>query len=125
MNCYEFKGGTGTASRIVEHAGTRHTVGVLVQANFGARVELRIAGVPVGELLADDNPMAEHFSPSGAGSVIAIVATDTPLLPHHMRGARAACDVRACQDGNFGLTFLWGSVPCRIDGQSQGVHAWV
>ena len=82
MCCYEFKGGTGTASRIVEYGGTSYTVGVLVQANFGHRAELVIAGTPMGETLADDNPMAEwDGGPPGAGSVIAIVATDAPLLP--------------------------------------------
>ena len=62
MNCYGFKGGSGTASRLVEYAGSTHTVGVFVQANFGSRPELTLAGLPVGELMADDNPMAEHFS---------------------------------------------------------------
>ena len=78
MNCYDFKGGSGTASRRVGE----HTVGVFVQANFGDREELTIAGVPVGAALADDNPMAEFFAPPGSGSIVAIVATDAPLLPH-------------------------------------------
>jgi D-aminopeptidase len=79
MNCYEFKGGSGTASRVVGE----YTVGVFLQANFGDRRELTVAGVPVGEALADDNPMADAFSqPPGSGSVVAIVATDAPLLPH-------------------------------------------
>ena len=82
MCCYDFKGGTGTASRIVEYGGTSYTVGVLLQANFGSRHELVIAGVPMGETLAGDNPMAEwDGGPPGAGSVIAIVATDAPMLP--------------------------------------------
>src|ERR1022692_3949787 len=80
MNCYHFKGGSGTASRLVSYAGTTYTVGVFVQANFGSRAELTLAGMPVGEMLADDDPMAEYFAmPDGAGSVIAIVATDAPL----------------------------------------------
>ena len=78
MNCYDFKGGSGTASRRVG----QHTVGVFVQANFGDREELTIAGVPVGAALADDNPMAEFFAPPGSGSIVAIVATDAPLLAH-------------------------------------------
>jgi len=82
MNCYDFKGGSGTASRLVTYAGTTYLVGVFVQANFGNRVELTIAGRQLGPLLADDNPMADFFAmPAGAGSVIAIVATDAPLLP--------------------------------------------
>jgi len=83
MVCYEFKGGNGTASRLVDYAGTTYTVGVFLQANFGSREELTLAGLPLGELLADDNPKAGDATvPPGAGSVIAIVATDAPLLPH-------------------------------------------
>src|SRR5205823_14061255 len=83
MNCYEYKGGSGTASRIVEYGRSAYTVGVFVQANFGSREELTIAGVQVGRDLADDNPIGAFFGgPTGAGSVIAVVATDAPLLPH-------------------------------------------
>jgi len=83
MVCYEFKGGSGTASRLVDYAGTSYNVGVFLQANFGSRAELTLAGVPLGELLADDNAKAGDAAvPPGAGSVIAIVATDAPLLPH-------------------------------------------
>ncbi|MGH3193871.1 MAG: P1 family peptidase [Streptosporangiaceae bacterium] len=49
MNCYQFKGGSGTASRLVDYAGTTYSVGVFVQANFGAREELTIAGLPAGQ----------------------------------------------------------------------------
>lgn len=81
MNCYGFKAGTGTASRIVEHRGDALTVGVLVQANFGRRRHLSIAGVPMGEHLADDDPMAGSWSlPPGSGSIVGIVITDAPLL---------------------------------------------
>src|SRR5580692_3073455 len=79
MNCYHFKGGSGTASRLVDD----HTVGVFVQANFGARRELVIAGVPLGDALADDNPLADFkLAPPGSGSVIALVAPAAPLFPH-------------------------------------------
>lgn len=82
MNLYQYKGGNGTASRVVPYAGTEYTVGVFLQANFGARSELVIAGVPLGAALAADNPLADHVAaPPGAGSVIAVVATDAPLLP--------------------------------------------
>src|SRR5215211_597331 len=77
MICHGFKGGIGTASRVVEAAGGV-TVGVLVQANHGRRERLRINGFPLGEALADvPQPGAE-----GAGSIIGIVATGAPLLPH-------------------------------------------
>jgi len=83
MICYEFKGGNGTASRLVDYRGTSYAVGVFVQANFGSRQELTLAGVPVGRLLAEDNRAGSGTTaPRGAGSVIAIVATDAPLLPH-------------------------------------------
>ena len=83
MICYEFKGGNGTASRLVGYRGTSYAVAVFVQANFGARPELTLAGVPLGRLLAEDNPVgSDTTAPPGAGSVIGIVATDAPLLPH-------------------------------------------
>ncbi|MGI8606869.1 MAG: P1 family peptidase [Gaiellaceae bacterium] len=77
MICHGFKGGIGTSSRVVEAVGA--TVGVLVQANHGRRERLRINGVAVGEAI----PASEVPEPgvSGAGSIIAIVATDAPLLP--------------------------------------------
>jgi len=82
MNCYQFKGGNGTASRLVSYAGTSYTVGVFLQANFGRRHELTLGGVYLGEEFADDNPMRDFLAaPQGAGSVIAVVATDAPLLP--------------------------------------------
>jgi L-aminopeptidase/D-esterase-like protein len=84
MVCYGFKGGSGSASRLVDYGGTTYTVGAFVQANFGRRRELVIDGYPVGHLLLDDNPVEEDDEalPPGAGSVIAVVATDAPLLPH-------------------------------------------
>jgi L-aminopeptidase/D-esterase-like protein len=86
MTCYQFKGGSGTASRVVGHGPHRYTVGAFVQANFGVRSELTIAGVPLGRHLADDNPLAAARTanaplPGGSGSVIVVVATDAPLLP--------------------------------------------
>ncbi len=86
MNCYQFKGGNGTASRLVSYAGTSYTVGVFLQANFGRRHELTLNGVYLGEELADDNPMSDYLAaPQGAGSVIVVVATDAPLLPNQCK----------------------------------------
>ena len=84
MICYEFKGGNGTASRVVDYRGTSYTVGVFLQANFGSREELTLGGVRLGRLLADGRPgvAGRRRAAAGAGSVIAIVATDAPLLPH-------------------------------------------
>ncbi|MBV9793365.1 MAG: P1 family peptidase [Actinobacteria bacterium] len=80
---YGYKGGSGTASRLVALGTQTCTVGVFVQANFGRRRHLTIAGRPVGQHLLDDNPLEETnwFLPAGAGSIIAVVATDAPLLP--------------------------------------------
>jgi D-aminopeptidase len=94
MICYEFKCGTGTASRKLPPQAGGYTVGVLVQANHGRRPELRIAGVPVGQQI----PVPATPKPGGLppladeqGSIIIVVATDAPLLPHQLeRIARRA-----------------------------------
>jgi D-aminopeptidase len=102
MICLGFKGGIGTASRRLEGGHGGWTVGALVQCNFGERRLLRVAGVPVGRELADlkpcydaadlDSSRAAHRCPQGAaerkreqGSIIVVVATDAPLLPHQLR----------------------------------------
>jgi L-aminopeptidase/D-esterase-like protein len=106
MNCYQFKGGNGTASRLVDYAGTTYTVGAFLQANFGSREELVLAGQPLGQLLAGDNPMAEHFAmPAGAGSVIAIVATDAPLLPHQCTAMARRVTLGLARTGTTGSHF--------------------
>ena len=107
MNCYHFKGGSGTASRVVEHGSDAYSVGVFVQANFGARKELVIAGVPVGRELADDDPMADPswYAPAGAGSVIAIVATDAPLLPGQCKALARRVPLGLARTGTTGSHF--------------------
>ena len=85
MVCHGFKGGIGTASRQVEGVDGAWTVGALVQANYGDREDLRVDGVPVGAELGVDvvpSPSAGRAVPAGSGSIIGIVATDAPLLPH-------------------------------------------
>ena len=79
MICYEWKGGIGTASRRIEHSVGELTVGVLVQANFGLRDQLQIAGVPVGREISDHRLWSRE-----SGSIIVVVATDAPLLPHQL-----------------------------------------
>jgi D-aminopeptidase len=106
MNCYQFKGGSGTASRQLGYAGTTYTVGVFVQANFGSRSELVLAGMPLGEALADDNEMSAFFSaPPGAGSVIAIVATNAPLLPHQCKALARRVTSGLARTGTTGSHF--------------------
>lgn len=106
MNCYSFKGGSGTSSRTVQYGGTSYTVGVFLQANFGARPDLVIAGVPLGQELADDDPIAEFFAaPPGAGSCIAIVLTDAPLLPDQCRALARRVTLGLARTGTTGSHF--------------------
>jgi D-aminopeptidase len=79
MVCFEFKGGAGTSSRKLPENLGGYTIGVLVQCNFGVRHLLRIAGAPVGYEI----PLDAHRS--DVGSIIVVVATDAPLLPHQMK----------------------------------------
>lgn len=82
MICHEFKGGIGTASRRLPADQGSWTVGALVQANHGMRRELRVDGYPVGRLLGEiESPFAERGTP-GMGSIVVVIATDAPLLPH-------------------------------------------
>jgi L-aminopeptidase/D-esterase-like protein len=87
MICYEFKGGIGTASRQLRAAEGGYTVGVLVQCNCGAREQLRIAGVPVGQEITSEKVWGRLSSNTDEekGSIIIVVATDAPLLPHQLK----------------------------------------
>ena len=86
MVCNGFKGGIGTSSRTLSAKDGGYTVGVLVQCNFGRRQNLRIAGIPVGREIESEDPYA--WLPSEAaelGSIIVVVATNAPLLPHQLK----------------------------------------
>lgn len=87
MICYGFKGGIGTASRKLDEKAGGYTVGVLVQANFGRRNQLRIDGVPVGAEIRDDNVALGQPRPGDedVGSIIIVVATDAPLVAHQLK----------------------------------------
>lgn len=125
MVCHGFKGGIGTASRRLPDAQGGYTVGVLVQCNYGARRDLRIAGVPVGEeipdltaCIANDDPLppgrrrCEGFAgPDGSsapardedqGSIIVVVATDAPLLPHQLKRIATRVSLGIGRQGGFG-----------------------
>lgn len=118
MVCFGFKGGIGTSSRKLPAQAGGYTVGVLVQCNAGRRTELRIAGAPVGKEINDLRPCRNVVAPAqnpsagpppcpataslptderreGMGSIIVVVATDAPLLPHQLRriAIRAALGV--------------------------------
>jgi L-aminopeptidase/D-esterase-like protein len=122
MVCHGFKGGIGTASRRLSAEQGGYTVGVLVQCNYGVRRDLRIAGVPVGEeipdltaCIASDRPLPPNSprrrcdAPSGRqdeerelGSIIVIVATDAPLLPHQLKRIATRVSVGIGRQGGFG-----------------------
>lgn len=90
MMCLGFKGGTGTSSRVITVNDTTYTVGAIVQSNFGAKRNLSIAGVPVGIALKDTlgyeyNAPPQSRRQEGDGSIIVVVATDVPLLPHQLK----------------------------------------
>jgi D-aminopeptidase len=86
MICHDFKGGTGTSSRIINIEGKDYTIGVLVQTNYGTRESLVVAGVPVGKEITDLMPEIDKIkSTKDHGSIIVIVATDAPLLPHQLK----------------------------------------
>jgi L-aminopeptidase/D-esterase-like protein len=109
MICHRFKGGIGTASRRLDPKDGGYTLGVLVQCNYGARALLTIAGVPVGMEIPDllpcrapcAGPRSERPAslPADVGSIIIVIATDAPLLPHQLKriAKRAALGV-----GNMG-----------------------
>lgn len=103
MICHGFKGGTGTASRRLADVDGGYTVGVLVQANHGRRDELILGGVPVGRALADiPLPREATVGPVDAGSMIAIVATDAPLLPHQLKRLARRVPMGMARLGNTG-----------------------
>ncbi|MEZ0240647.1 MAG: P1 family peptidase [Chloroflexota bacterium] len=117
MVCHEFKGGIGTASRRVP-ADFGWTVGVLVQANYGRRGLLRIDGVAVGEAIpisdvpsprgvpstGAQGPGGAPGPPPGSGSIIGIVATDAPLLPHQCARLARRASLGVARTGGFGAT---------------------
>jgi D-aminopeptidase len=119
MICGEFKGGTGTASRTLDAADGGYTVGVLVQCNYGLRRQLRIAGVPVGKEIPDLLPCYDTrdslsggerwgrcASPRGAtrdqGSIIIVIATNAPLLPHQLKRIARRASLGIARNGGVG-----------------------
>ena len=106
MICHEFKGGIGTASRLVPEADGGWTVGVLVQANYGRRRMLRVDGAPVGRVLNTERVPSpydnEATSPAETGSIIVVFATDAPLLP-------TQCD-RLAKRATIGLGRMGGGL---------------
>ena len=101
MMCFDFKCGIGTASRRIDESGRQYIVGVLVQANYGsgARESLRIAGVPIGQLIG---PNTARIATGGdTGSIIIVVATDAPLLPHQLKRMAKRAALGLGRTGSF------------------------
>jgi D-aminopeptidase len=119
MICHEFKAGIGTASRLVG----AYTVGVLVQANYGRRDRFRVNGVPVGELIGDRIPLPQGKDESG--SIIGVVATDAPLLPHQCNrlaqrmglGVGRMGGTAAHSSGDLFFAFATGNRALAADGE--------
>ncbi len=97
MSTYEFKAGSSTASRLITVGGQQYTLGVFVQSNFGLRHELTVLGVPVGKHLTGN-----EFRSKGSGSIIAIIATDAPLMPHQLKRLARRVPVGLARTGTVG-----------------------
>jgi len=133
MVCHQFKGGIGTASRKLAPEASGYTVGVLVQCNYGARAELQVAGVPIGREIADILPCVASSDPTvrprarrcdgagstpgpddvdqGMGSIIIVIATDAPLLPHQLKRVATRAAPQACLG--------WRCSPTRVSTRSS------
>ncbi len=99
MVAHQFKGGIGTSSRKFLIEGASYTVGVLVQANYGGREGLTIAGVPVGREITDLMPKRAS---ADTGSIIVVVATDAPLLPHQLKRVVKRASLGIGKNGGIG-----------------------
>ena len=122
MVCHGFKGGIGTASRVVDDGWT---LGVLVQANHGRRARLRVNGIPVGETIGQEAvPLPASGAPEGGGSIIVLIATDAPLLPGQCErvARRAGFGIARMggmgerSSGDFALCFATGNRGLAADG---------
>jgi D-aminopeptidase len=107
MICNEFKGGIGTASRVLDAKSGGYTVGVLVQCNYGRRDQLRIAGVPVGKEIpehpayGEDDTASSMIKGKDVGSIIVIVATDAPLIPTQLKRIAKKVSLGLGRDGSY------------------------
>ena len=123
MNTHEFKAGIGTASRRVDVAGETWTVGLLVQTNYGLRDRLRLDGRPIGPAIPVDEVPSPWPRGRDEGSIIAVVATDAPLLPHQCKrlaqraglGLARVGGTGAPPSGDIFLAFSIGNAHCAAD----------
>jgi D-aminopeptidase len=122
MICHGFKGGIGTASRRVQTGAGTYTTGVLVQANHGARARLRIEGVPVGGALGPERiPLAGLEARAGGGSIIIVVATDAPLLPHQCARLAQRAGLGVARTGGAGENAS-GDIFLAFSTANRGLH---
>jgi D-aminopeptidase len=124
MICNEFKGGIGTASRVLDAKSGGYTVGVLVQCNYGRRDQLRIAGVPVGKEIPE-HPAYENSDDTG--SIIIVIATDAPLIPTQLKRVARRASLGLGRDGSYsgdgsGDIFVAFSTANRGAASPKGIH---
>ena len=122
MICNEFKGGTGTASRVLSAKAGGYTVAVLVQCNYGSRDQLRIAGIPVGREITEGT-----FRWSDTGSIIVVVATDAPLIPTQLKRVARRVSLGLGRNGSYsgdgsGDIFIAFSTANPRAAGSKGLH---
>ncbi len=123
MICHEFKCGIGTASRIVREGAAQYTLGVLVQANYGLRDSLLVAGVPVGRHLRNDRVYTESETTAAeTGSIIIVIATDAPLLPHQLERLSRRASLGLARMGSSARQRLGRPVPRLLDRQPHGAR---
>lgn len=111
MICYEFKGGIGTSSRVVEFDGENYTIGAIVQTNMGRREDLKINNLEIGKILNSDKVDLPWQTPANNGSLLVTIATDAPLTAQQCkriskRGAIAMARTGAIGEGGSGDFFL-------------------
>jgi len=125
MICHDFKGGIGTSSRLVETPVGTYTLGALVQTNYGARAQLRVAGVPVGLEIGPELVPTPWETPPDSSSIVVVLATDAPLLPDQCKrlaqratsGLARAGGVGHNTSGDLFLAFATGQhLPARPEG---------
>jgi D-aminopeptidase len=105
MVAYEFKGGIGTSSRVFAFGDKRYTIGALVQSNHGDRASLSIAGVPVGRHITTHMPETKgEAAELRDGSIIVVLATDAPLLPHQLTRIAKRATIGLARTGGFGTS---------------------
>jgi D-aminopeptidase len=134
MICHRFKGGIGTASRRLEPAEGGFTVGALVQANYGRRERLAVDGVPVGreigfdEVPSDRESLAASSADADAGSIIVVLATDAPLLPHQCQRLAQRAGLGVARTGGAGehssgdlfIAFATGNRGLAVEDRASG-----